>query len=176
LLAKVCIWALGRETISCNSICDTFHVGWNRASKLLKRLFSFGIVGDMYEKLPRAILPVEFEDLSGEALDFLNDHDYCDKYVRDILCGKNKANDCASPNEGLSATESAGYQSIRSARAKYATDLQGIRREVNKRPPTKVKGLNIRGLTHAPVKTVALQVRPKPCNKNESSHNKRGEE
>ena len=71
LFAKIAIWALGRETISGNMICDTFHIGWKRANAFLRRLHTLEIAGNMYEKLPRAILPQVVDDISDQALEFL---------------------------------------------------------------------------------------------------------
>lgn len=72
LFAQLVIWALGRETISCNMICDTFHIGWKRANAFLNKLHNLEIAGDMYEKLPRAVLPRDIEDISAETMDFLS--------------------------------------------------------------------------------------------------------
>ena len=72
LFAQLVIWALGRESISHNMICDTFHIGWKRAKGFLDRLHNLEIAGDMYEKLPRAVLPRDIEDISVETMDFLS--------------------------------------------------------------------------------------------------------
>ena len=72
LFSEIVIWALGRDLISCNAICDTFHIGWKRAKYFLELLRKFEIVGDLYEKLPRAILPMSLEDLSTETVKFLS--------------------------------------------------------------------------------------------------------
>ncbi len=53
-------------------ICDTFHIGWRRANGFLEKLNVLGITGDMYAKLPRAVLPRNVEDLSVETMDFLS--------------------------------------------------------------------------------------------------------
>lgn len=57
LLAQIVVWVLGEEAISCNSICSKFHIGWNRAKGFLDRLKEMGLVGDIYAKLPRTVLP-----------------------------------------------------------------------------------------------------------------------
>ena len=72
LFAQLVIWALGRESISHNMICDTFHIGWKRAKGFLDKLHNLEIAGDMYEKLPRAVLPRDIEDISVETMDFLS--------------------------------------------------------------------------------------------------------
>jgi len=72
LFAKIIIWALEHESISGNMICDTFHIGWRRANGFLEKLNMLGITGDMYAKLPRAVLPRNIEDISVETMDFIS--------------------------------------------------------------------------------------------------------
>ena len=72
LFTKIIIWALEHESISGNMICDTFHIGWRRANGFLEKLNVLGITGDMYAKLPRAVLPRNIEDISIETMDFLS--------------------------------------------------------------------------------------------------------
>lgn len=72
LFAKIVIWALENESVSGNMICDTFHLGWKRANGFLEKLRELGIAGDMYAKLPRAILPRAIEDIPIETLGFLS--------------------------------------------------------------------------------------------------------
>lgn len=89
LFADIIIWALERETISCNMICDTFSIGWRRANDFLDKLRKLGIVGDMYAKQPRAVLPVEIYDLPLEILDILISHGYKEEKNKEILSTKN---------------------------------------------------------------------------------------
>ncbi|WIW71457.1 FtsK/SpoIIIE domain-containing protein [Anaerosinus gibii] len=72
LFAQIVIWSLERESISHNMICEVFHIGWKRAKEFLNKLHNLEIAGDMYEKLPRAILPESVEDISLETIDFLS--------------------------------------------------------------------------------------------------------
>ena len=76
LLARIVMWSLKDETISCNLVCDTFEVGWKRAKGFLEKLYRWEIAGELYEKRPRAILPVCIEDLSPNVIDFLEHHGY----------------------------------------------------------------------------------------------------
>ena len=71
LFADILIWSLGHDSISCNTISDTFHIGWRRAKGFLNKLHNLEIAGDMYEKCPRAVLPRDIEDISVETMDFL---------------------------------------------------------------------------------------------------------
>ena len=75
LLAQIAVWVLGEEAISCNSICSKFHIGWNRAKGFLDRLQDMGLVGDIYAKLPRMVLPYSVSDIPQDTMDFLQDND-----------------------------------------------------------------------------------------------------
>jgi len=88
LFAKVIIWALGRETVSGNMISDTFNVGWRRAKKLLDRLNSMEIAGDMDAKLPRAVLPIKIEDLPAKVVDVLIRNGYTQEQAEEALSSK----------------------------------------------------------------------------------------
>lgn len=90
LFARILIWTLGRESISCNMICDTFHIGWRRATDFLNRLHNSEIAGELYEKLPRAVLPVKLEDLSPETVTFLAQNGYTAKHINEVLDGKGR--------------------------------------------------------------------------------------
>jgi len=88
LFAQVIMWALERETISSNSISDTFSVGWRRAKKFLDRLYSLEIAGNLDAKLPRAVLPTRIEDLSSKAVDILVSNGYTEEQARETLLSK----------------------------------------------------------------------------------------
>ena len=85
LFAKIIIWALGRRTISCNLAMETFGIGWNRAKDFLDRLFDLEIAGDFFAKLPRAVLPTRYEDLSDDALNILELNGYTIEHIREAL-------------------------------------------------------------------------------------------
>lgn len=72
LFAQIVIWALERETISCNMVCDTFHIGWKRANTFLNKLHNLEITGDIYEKRPRTILPRCVDDIPVEMMNLLS--------------------------------------------------------------------------------------------------------
>lgn len=72
LLARIIMWTLEHDLVSCNKIIETFNIGWRRANGFLERLCEFGIVGDIYKKLPREVLPISVEDISAETMDFLS--------------------------------------------------------------------------------------------------------
>jgi len=84
-LAQIIIWALERETVSSNMICDTFNVGWRRAKRFLDRLNELEIAGDLDAKLPRAVLPIKVEDLSKKVIDILERNGYTEDRVREAL-------------------------------------------------------------------------------------------
>jgi S-DNA-T family DNA segregation ATPase FtsK/SpoIIIE len=69
LLARVFMWALERDEISCNLLCNTFNIGWKRANSILEKLTELGVVGDMYAKLPRPVLPRKIEDIAAAIID-----------------------------------------------------------------------------------------------------------
>ena len=81
LFAKIVIWALEHESISGNMICDTFHIGWKRANGFLEKLKVLGILGDIYAKLPRAVLPDRLDELTPQTMSFLNNHGYTTEQI-----------------------------------------------------------------------------------------------
>lgn len=88
LLAQIIVWALERETISCNQICDIFGLGWKRASGYLQRLRNLGIVGDLDAKLPRAVLPVDIGDFSIDTISLLERNGYATSEIKEVLDAK----------------------------------------------------------------------------------------
>lgn len=71
LLGQVAMWTLGQDCISCNKLCEDFHIGWKRAKNLLTRLHSLEIVEDVYARLPRMVLPRSIEDIPAETVALL---------------------------------------------------------------------------------------------------------
>jgi S-DNA-T family DNA segregation ATPase FtsK/SpoIIIE len=85
LFAKIVIWALGHEKISCNLLKDDFRIGWNRGAEFLDRLHRLGIVGDLYGKLSRVVLPVGYDGLSTEVIELLERNNYTFEQVMDAF-------------------------------------------------------------------------------------------
>lgn len=81
LFSQVVMWSLGRNFVSCNAICERFHIGWRRASEILRKMYDMEIVGEMYEKLPRAVLPFNLEDIPVEAMELLEKNGISTEYV-----------------------------------------------------------------------------------------------
>lgn len=71
LFAQIVIWSLEHESISCNMICNTFHLGWKRAKEFVDRLQILEIASTIYEKLPRTIIPQCPDDINAEVMIFL---------------------------------------------------------------------------------------------------------
>lgn len=74
MFAHVVCWVLGKETVSTNMLMAEFNFGWNRAARYVKRLEEWGIVNDSKNKLPRRVIPMSFEDLSTQFIEFMQ---YC---------------------------------------------------------------------------------------------------
>lgn len=88
LLAEIIMWVLAHNSISCNLIKDTFRIGWKRAGEFLEKLYGFGIVGDIYAKLPRPDIPVDYVDLSDDIVSFLNKNGYSEDLIKNALSYK----------------------------------------------------------------------------------------
>ena len=71
LFAKVLLWTLGQDKISCNALMKTFGLGWNRADNFIERLHDLDIVGDLDAKLPRTVLPKSADEIAEETMQFL---------------------------------------------------------------------------------------------------------
>lgn len=69
--ANVLLWSLSHDTISINAIQEQFHLGWSKASRLVKRLEELGVVDEPSAKLPRGVVPTEISDLPTEMMEFL---------------------------------------------------------------------------------------------------------
>jgi len=92
LHAEIALWALGRDKVSCNMICEKFGIGWKRASIALDKLYQLGVIGDMYAKLPRAVLPILLCDLTPEAINFWKCGGYTTDDIQKALNIKNTHN------------------------------------------------------------------------------------
>lgn len=84
-LAQTIVWLLGHSSVSANELMKEFHVGWNKAQKVMAQLEAFGIVSPLESKLPRKILPKSIEDLPNEIIDLLNVNGYsADDVIKSI--------------------------------------------------------------------------------------------
>jgi DNA segregation ATPase FtsK/SpoIIIE-like protein len=88
LLSKIIMYALGLNSISCNVIEDIFRLGYRRASGFLEKLYQINVIGDKYAKLPRPVIPIHFEDLSVEIVNFLNLYGYSEEAIKRVLSAK----------------------------------------------------------------------------------------
>ena len=88
--ANVLLWALGQGSISVNTAMEQFHLGWNKANKLVKRLEELGVVGELDAKLPRSVVPTEIDDLPAEMLEFLQRNGITSEAVCQTLAARGK--------------------------------------------------------------------------------------
>jgi S-DNA-T family DNA segregation ATPase FtsK/SpoIIIE len=85
LFAKIVMWSLRHEKVSCNLLKDDFSIGWNRGAEFLERLHRLGIAGDLYGKLPRVVLPVCLEDLPTETMSLLERNGYTSEHIQEAI-------------------------------------------------------------------------------------------
>jgi hypothetical protein len=71
-LAKIILWALGRNAISANLIEAQFGMG-RRAKGIVEKLFLMGIVSGKYHNQPRSIIPQSVDEISPEVTKLLLD-------------------------------------------------------------------------------------------------------
>ncbi len=81
LLANVIMWALERNSISINMLMTEFQFGWNKASRLVKRLEELGIVDRPEGKFPRKVIPGSPEEIPEELIKFLQTCSFSEKAV-----------------------------------------------------------------------------------------------
>ncbi len=74
LFANVILWTLGRNYMSINALMIEFQFGWNKASRMVKRMEELGIVDKLEGKAPRNVIPGSYEDLPEELQKFLEDN------------------------------------------------------------------------------------------------------
>lgn len=91
LIAEIIMYLLERKSISCKTIEETFRLGYRKASGILEKLNEWGIVGDLYVKLPRVVLPISYEDLTPEIVEFLNGQGFASERIRETLNGKSSS-------------------------------------------------------------------------------------
>jgi S-DNA-T family DNA segregation ATPase FtsK/SpoIIIE len=85
LLVEIITWALERDSISCNNLCDTFKIGWRRANVFIDKLNTLGIVGEMFAKLPRPVLPHDIDDIDINLINFLAEHGVSEDQITTII-------------------------------------------------------------------------------------------
>lgn len=76
MLARILLWTLEQDTISCNSLMQEFGIGWRRADNFMNHLHDWGIVEDLEAKLPRKVLVQSASDLPEELRNFLSRIDF----------------------------------------------------------------------------------------------------
>lgn len=76
LFAKISLWALSQDSVSCNMISENFSVGWRRANGIIKKLNECGIVGDLDAKLPRKVLPTSVDEIPQKTMQILLDNGF----------------------------------------------------------------------------------------------------
>lgn len=87
LLASVILWELAHDSISTNMLMNEYQLGWNRASKLVKRLEELGIADRPEGKLPRKVIPGCPEDIPEKLMEFLQASGYSQHAVIDAFYG-----------------------------------------------------------------------------------------
>lgn len=91
LFAKVVLWTLGQDSISCNLISETFGVGWRRANGFIKRLQDVGIVGNLDAKLPREVVPQYIETIPEEVIEVLLHNGISFEEIADMINRRGKS-------------------------------------------------------------------------------------
>lgn len=75
-LSDAIMWSLSQSRIAYSRLQSYLQIGNNRANKLLGRMEELGFIRKLHGNLGWQVLPKGFEDIIGEAIDFL------------IRCGK----------------------------------------------------------------------------------------
>lgn len=83
--AKVVLWVLGQDSISCNMIQKVFKLGWNRANGFIERLNSMGVVDDLDTKLPRSVIPQYIEEVPEAVMEILLHNGISLKEISDVI-------------------------------------------------------------------------------------------
>ena len=89
IFAKIVMWSLKHNFISCNKIKGTFKIGWQRANGFLNRMHNLGIISDMYEKCPRAVLTSNIEDLPPNIVSLLERNGFSSENIKEAINIKN---------------------------------------------------------------------------------------
>jgi len=80
-LASVILWALEHESISINLLMKEYGFGWNKASRLVRRLEDLGIVDKPEGKMPRDVIPSSPEELPEDLMEFLKKSGYSEHLI-----------------------------------------------------------------------------------------------
>ena len=92
LLADIIMWALGRKDASGNAIDTEFGVGEKDGRKLIDNLCEKGIVSAKDKdkpRNPRHVCPTKIEDLTDDAIAFLEKHAYTGDDIANAFNNKN---------------------------------------------------------------------------------------
>ena len=87
-LAGIIMWALSQNTISSSQIQKNFRKGRNQADQLLHELFIMGLISEKFAKQQRRVLPSQYDDLSGEVIQLLEDNGFASKQINQALTFK----------------------------------------------------------------------------------------
>ncbi len=90
LFTAIILWALGQVSISCNTMMQTFGLGWNRASRFIERLNNMGLVENLDAKLPRRVIPQSLEDIPTEIMDFFEKNGISTENLEEAICRRKK--------------------------------------------------------------------------------------
>jgi DNA segregation ATPase FtsK/SpoIIIE-like protein len=85
LFAQIVVYVLGYDEISSRIIEDSFHCGSPKAKSYLEKMFSWGVISELYAKQPRKVKPTCYEDLSVEVISFLNSYGYTEENIREAF-------------------------------------------------------------------------------------------
>jgi len=89
LYAQVLIWTIGRNKVSGNLINTTFETGERGGKSLIDRLHKNGIVGPPDNKKPRTVTPSNIEDLTEDAISFLERYGYSEDDIIEAFNARN---------------------------------------------------------------------------------------
>lgn len=89
--AGVMFWAFGQAEISTNRLMKDYHIGWNKANSLVKRLEKLGIVDEPNGKQPRCIRPKSIEDIPEEMAAFM---ERCGYPPKALICAFQERTRC----------------------------------------------------------------------------------
>lgn len=83
-LAKIIIWALGRNKISASQIMSHFSMG-NRAYDIVEQLCEMGLVSEKFANQQRKVLPQSLEGVPDKVRKFLQSRGYMEDKVAETI-------------------------------------------------------------------------------------------
>lgn len=86
-LAKIIIWALGRDKISASQIMSHFSMG-NRAYDIVDQLCEMGVVSEKFANQQRTVLPQLLESVPDKVMVFLQNCGYTEDIVTETICNR----------------------------------------------------------------------------------------